>query len=199
MKNKHLTTLEPEPADTISQQEAEALAALADLLVDGPSLSRKDKRTILSTILPRSYYVKRYVAALATALSILAVMLLTPAVASSQPDDGALYTIKQGAQKVRSIVQPTYQSDDSDSRNDDSDKDKDDSPETDSRGRGSDDTRQNSQDVDHELTDKSGHGNDSVEQQKPDHNSVRDDCRDLLDQRKDAGEAIDSDAYKVCD
>lgn len=204
--------------------EARELNRLAKSFSNTPTLSRTQKSQMLQQIIPSQKYAVPYRTGFATAgVMAVALALLVPNIVYSQPNDGILYSIKRGAETVRSVVQPSFEpgqplqtedgsnrhrSDDNQHDNDDSDnrgsKSEDESGDSSSDNSGSSGHSGSSDDS---GTDGSPHGDSSTsgssessnDQPSTDHNAARDACKDALDTRKENGEDIKSDQYKACD
>lgn len=185
------------------------------MLSKTPKLSRSQKKAMLQDIVPHQSYTTPYRSGLLTggALAVL-LALLVPNIVYSQPNDGIFYDIKRGAETIRSVVQPGFESqqtiEQDDDHNDSRGKGSDDKQEDrESSGPSGDDHRSRSSDTPEDSSDDSSNSSNSGSNSEPsgstddpaapDHNTARDACKDALDQRKDNGEDIDSDHYKACD
>lgn len=206
--------------------EARDLNKLANRFTATPTLSRSQKRQIIQQIVPNQKYAVPYRTGFATAgVMAVALALLVPNIVYSQPNDGILYSVKRGAETVRSVIQPGFEpskplpasddshrhgSDDKLEEKEDSDnsgsKSEDDSKNRSSNSSGSSGHSSGSDDA---SSDDSSQGdnrgpdtdgsNSSKNQPAADHNAARDACKDSLDARKKNGEDIKSDQYKACD
>ncbi len=207
--NNHITT--ELMSSGASQDESKHLADIAHRFGQTPRLSRSQKNQMLRDIIqPKQRSLHKFGLIVGTLAAVVSAFVV-PSAVYSQPGDGVLYEIKRGAETVRSIVQPGFepsqplpQIDDDTRKSDDSDnsghgsdnKDKsDDSKREDAHVDGSDDKSKSGSNGSSNSPD-AGSQNDT---ETIDHNSARDACRDALDQRKDNGEDIDSDQYKLCD
>ena len=199
-------------ASGATDSEAKALFEMADVLRSAPNLSTAQKKKILAQAVPelvQKPWWQRHLMPLA--ISTVAMLILIPAVLTSQPDDGILYRIKQGADSVREIVQPGIEPEESapvptpenesQSTNSTHENDVDDDNAKPEDHKSEDDENSEHQQDDYSSkkdditsSERSGASND-----EPDHNSARDACRDALDVRKKNGEDIDSKDYKQCD
>ncbi len=206
--------------------EVRELNKLAKRFTATPTLSRSQKTQILQQIIPNQKYAVPYRTGFAAAgVMAVALALLVPNIVYSQPDDGILYSVKRGAETVRSVIQPGFEpskplpvndnsrghgSDDRLEEKADSDnsgsKSEDDSIDRSSNSSGSSGHSNGADDArsdDSSHGDNSGPGTDnsasSDSQPTTDHNAARDACKDSLDARKKNGEDIKSDQYKACD
>lgn len=204
--------------------EAHELNKLAQRFSNTPTLSRTQKRQMLQQIIPKQTHTVPYRTGFATAgLMAVVLALLVPNIVYSQPNDGILYSVKRGAETVRSVIQPGFEpskpleEDDNSHLNGSEDKrgtdesGNDNSPENNvedkgshnSESSGSSKSSKGQSDSSDDKDDNSGSGSSgSSGSSNPtgvDHNAARDACKAALDQRKKNGEDINSEQYKACD
>jgi len=208
--------------DKFSEKELQDFIQELHKVGSSPSLSRRQKKTMLKSVLPRRPLILSMAPAFSAAF-LTGILLIGSLSFASQPGD-ALYGLKRGIEDVRSVVQPSYNEKLLQKRNDEIEdlnkKGADDSKldivnkekqEIEKRLKTEDSSDTTTHTESESLDDNTESHTDGSTNESESHNSqesntrsteqssAEDQCKAALDARKVTGEDISSSQYNACD